>query len=117
MARAVARRGDRDGPPDHEVARATQLIAAAARAIQYNSETRLAFVDEIVFQDSHLELERTIIVLVVDKQHTDEFLADIDFRRVIFLRSRHDTNFRIAEQTLEIRIELPDFLNVHEHLQ
>ena len=77
----------------------------------------LAFVDEIVFQDGHLELERTIVVLVIDEQYTDEFFTDVDFRRVIFLRPRHDTNFLGAEQTLEISVELPDFLNVHEHLQ
>src|SRR5437879_13700490 len=71
----------------------------------------------ILFQDRHLELERAVLVLVIDEQHADEFLADIDLRGVVLFRPRHDTDFRIAEHALEIGVELSDFLNVHGSLQ
>ena len=73
--------------------------------------------DQILLEDRHLELERAIVVLVIDEQHADELLADIDLRRIVLLRPRHDADFRIAEQTLEIGVKLPDFLNVHGSLQ
>ncbi len=77
----------------------------------------LAFVDKIVFQDRHLKLEGPIVVFIVDKQDADKLLTDVDLSGIILLRTRHDTNFGIAEQTLEIRVEFPDFLNVHGCLQ
>src|SRR3954462_12189010 len=70
-------------------------------------------VDQIVLEDRHLELERAIIVLVVDEEHADEFLADIDFGGIILLRPRHDADLGIAEYALQIRVELPNFLHVH----
>jgi hypothetical protein len=72
-----------------------------------------ALLDQVVLEDRHLELERAIIVLIVDKQDADELLADIDLGGVILLRARHYANLGIAEHTLEIGVELPDFLNVH----
>ena len=80
-------------------------------------QSRRSVVGEIVFQDRHLELERTVVVLVVDEQDADEFLADVDLGGIILLRARHHANFRIAEQTLQICVEFPDFLNVHKRLQ
>jgi len=43
--------------------------------------------------------------------------ADIDLGRIVLLRPRHNANLGIAEQALEIGVELPDFLNVHGSLQ
>ena len=73
--------------------------------------------DQIVFEDRHLELERAIIVLVVDEQHADELLADIDLGGIVLLRPWHDADLGIAEYALEIGVELSDFLNVHGGLQ
>src|SRR5512144_2880320 len=70
-------------------------------------------VGQIFLEDRHLELERAIVVLVIDEQHADELLADIDFGGVVLFRPRHDTDLGIAEYALEIGVELPDFLNVH----
>src|SRR6185312_5174261 len=73
----------------------------------------LVLIDEIVLEDRHLELERAIVVLVVDEENADELLADIDLGRVILLRPRHDADLGIAEYALQIRIELSDFFDVH----
>src|SRR5882757_3069082 len=73
--------------------------------------------EQILFQDCHLELERAIVVLVIDEQHADEFLADIDFGGAILFRTRHDADFWIAEHALEVGVEFSDFLNVHGGLQ
>jgi hypothetical protein len=77
----------------------------------------LALVDQIVFQDRHLELERAIIVLVIDEQHPNEFLADVHFSGVILLGPRNHSDLGIGEYALEISVKLPDFLNVHGNLQ
>ena len=79
------------------------------------SETivELFLIDEVVLEDRHLELERAIIVLVVDEEHTDEFLADINLGGIILLRPRYDADLGIAEYALRIRVELPNFLDVH----
>jgi len=61
-------------------------------------------------------IERAIVVFIVDEQHADELLADIDLGRVVFLRPRHDADLGIAEHALQIRVKLPDFLNVHDLL-
>src|SRR6266403_3404041 len=74
-------------------------------------------VDQVLLQDRHLELERTVVVLVIDEQHADEFLADIDLRRIVLLRPRHYADLLVAEQALEVGVEFPDFLNVHGCLQ
>src|ERR1700757_3273144 len=76
-----------------------------------------ALLDQIVLEDRHLELERAIVVLVIDEQHADELLADIDLGRIVLLRARHDPDLGIAEHALEIGVEFPDFLNVHGSLQ
>src|SRR3954464_6490609 len=78
---------------------------------------RSADVGQIFLENRHLELERAIVVLVIDEQHADEFFADIDFGGVVFFRARHDADLGIAEYALEIGVELPDFLNVHGSLQ
>src|SRR3569833_1160629 len=77
----------------------------------------LAFVDKIVFEDRHLELIGPIVVLVIDEQHADEFLADINLRGIVLFRARHDADFLIAERALEISVELSDFGNVRGNLQ
>ena len=76
-----------------------------------------ALLDQIVLEDRHLELERAIVVLVVDKEHADELFADIDLGGIVLLRPRHDTDLGIAEHALEIGVEFSDFLNVHGGLQ
>jgi hypothetical protein len=75
-----------------------------------------ALLDQIVLQDRHLKLKRAIVVLVIDEQHADELLANIDFCRVVLFGPRHHTNLLIAEQALKIGVEFPDFLNVHGSL-
>jgi hypothetical protein len=45
----------------------------------------LALLDQIVLEDRHLELERAIVVFVIDEQHADEFLANIDLGRIVGL--------------------------------
>src|ERR1700730_14217972 len=76
-----------------------------------------ALLDQIVLEDRHLELKRAVVIFIVDKQDADEFLADIDLGRIVLLRPRHHANPGISEHTLEISVELPDFLNVHGGLQ
>ena len=76
-----------------------------------------ALLDQIVLEDRHLELERAVVVLVIDEQDADEFLADIDLGRIVLFRPRHHADLGISEHALEIGVELPDFLNVHGGLQ
>src|SRR5258708_38796039 len=76
-----------------------------------------ALLDQILLEDRHLELKRAVVVFIVDEQHADEFLTDIDLRRIVLLGSRYHPNPGIAEQALEISVEFPDFLNVHGSLQ
>jgi hypothetical protein len=64
-------------------------------------------------QDRHLEIVRPLVVFIVDEQHTDELIADIDFGGIVLLRPRHHADARIGEQLLEISVELFDFLHVH----
>lgn len=68
--------------------RGSRLCTATSRTLQWVRDTRasLFLIDEIVLEDRHLELERAIIVLVVDEEHADELLADIDLGAVILLR-------------------------------
>ncbi len=73
--------------------------------------------DQVVFEDRHLELKRAVVVFVVDEQHADEFLADIHLRRIILFRPRHHANPGVAEQAFKVGVEFPDFLNVHGGLQ
>jgi hypothetical protein len=70
-------------------------------------------VDQVFFQDRHLELERPIIILVVDEKHADELLTNIHFGRIVLFGTRYDAQFLIAKDLFEISVELPDFLNVH----
>ena len=53
-------------------------------------EPSSALIDQIVLEDSHLELERAIVVFIVDEQHADEFLTDIDLGGVVLLRPRRN---------------------------
>jgi hypothetical protein len=39
--------------------------------------------DAVFFQDRHLELERAVVVFVIDEQHADELLADIDLGGIV----------------------------------
>jgi hypothetical protein len=67
---------------------------------------------EIAAQDRHLEVIRPLVVFVVDEQHADEFVADIDLGGIVLLRPRHDADARVAEQLLEVGVEFLDFLYV-----
>src|SRR5262249_50878689 len=78
--------------------------------IDGQAEARLLEVDA---EDRHVEIIRALAVLVVDEQDADVFVADVDFGGIVLLRARHDANARVAEQALEIGVELADFLNVH----
>ena len=88
-----------------EVADATKLPQAGLGHFDF-------FLD-VGLEDRHLELVGPVIVLVIDEQHADEFLADINLGGIVLLRARHDADFWVAEQALEISVELPDFRNVH----
>ena len=55
----------------------------------------------------------SIVILVIDEQHADELLADIDLGGIVLLRPRHDADLGIAEYALQIRVELSHFLDVH----
>src|SRR6202040_731603 len=76
-----------------------------------------ALLDQIVLENRHLELKRAVVVFIIDEQHADEFLTDIDLGGIVLLRPRHHANLGIAEKAFEIGVELPDFLNVHGSLQ
>src|ERR1700760_4755700 len=82
-----------------------------------SSSAMSVLIDQIVFQNSHLELERAIVVLVIDEQHADEFLANIDLGGIVLLGTRNHADFGVAEYTLEVGVEFPDFLNVHGSLR
>ena len=70
-----------------------RLTPAVARAEVNNPLAGCsALIDQILLEDRHLELERAVVVFVVDEQHADEFLADIDLGRVVLLRPRHHAN-------------------------
>src|SRR5215470_3009765 len=68
---------------------------------------------QICPKDRHLEIIATFILLVVDEHHPDKLLADIDFSRIVFFRTRHDTQLGVAEQASHIIFQLADFLDVH----
>ena len=105
---------------DGQVAAAMAVVALPrhhASKLLGDDAAASALLDQIVLEDRHLELERAIVVLVIDEQHADEFLADIDLGRIVLFRPRHHANLGIAEQALEIGVEFPDFLNVHGSLQ
>src|SRR5882757_503392 len=104
LACAMARRGERDGAFDRADAQPEGVAALPLVSAE---------IDQVFLENRHLELERAIVVLVIDEQHPDELLADIDLGGVVLFRPWHDADLRIAEYTLEIGVELPDFLNVH----
>ena len=116
MADRLARRDRRDGAADAAIARAANSAAARGRADGLQRSRSVATQPRSarsLLEDRHLEIVRAVVVLVVDEQHADELLADIDLGRVVLLRPRHHANLGVAEHALEIGVELPDFLNVH----
>src|ERR671936_2367415 len=62
------------------IAPSPALLAMPARSDRASP----ALLDQIVFENRHLELERAIVVLIIDEQHADELLADIDLGRIVF---------------------------------
>ena len=73
----------RDGPKDQtrnlEIPRcAIAHLRSGANAPSRNDAELSALFDQIVLEDRHLELEGAVVVFVIDKEHADEFLADID---------------------------------------
>ena len=67
----------------------------------------------VAHRDLHFEIVGAIVivVIVVEPKLADVLLADEDIGRIRF--ARHDANARVAEQPLEVGVELPDFLHVH----
>src|SRR5262245_50788833 len=131
---------ERDGSPDSADARAEGLASVRQRRVcavpattVHNWEDELLGtlrfahatrdgapspdVGQILLENRHLKLERAIVILVIDEQHADELLADIDLSGVVLFRPRNNADLRFAEYALEIGVELPDFLNVHGGLQ
>jgi multidrug efflux pump subunit AcrB len=68
---------------------------------------------QICPKDRHLEIVAAFIFLIVDEHHADKLLVDIDFGRIVFFRTRHDTQLGVAEQASHIIFQLADFLDVH----
>jgi hypothetical protein len=59
--------------------RKCRWIASSLRLLAMTMQAEpSALFDQIVLEDRHLELEGAVVVFVVDKEHADEFLADID---------------------------------------
>src|SRR6266699_557775 len=71
---------------------------------------------QIGAEDRHLKIVRALLVLVVHEQNADELLADVDLGGILLLRPRHHPDAGVAEQALEVRFDLTDFLNVHRCL-
>src|SRR5262249_48589182 len=67
----------------------------------------------IAERDLHLEIVGTLVVILilVEREPADTFLADEHVGALVLLR--HDADARVAEQALEISVELPDFLHIH----
>src|SRR5207344_3143741 len=51
---------------------------------------------EIGAENSHLEIVRAFVVLIVDEQHANELVTHIDLGRIFFLRPRNHANTGIA---------------------
>src|SRR6266481_5982475 len=60
---------------------------------------------EIHRQDRQLEEGRARVALV-EEQHTDIFVAHVDFRGIVLARPRHHADALVVELALEIGIEL-----------
>src|SRR5579871_2249041 len=69
---------------------------------------------QISREDRHLEIVAALVIFIVDEQHTDKLLADIDFGGIILFWTRHDTQFGVAEQASHITFQLTDLLDVHD---
>src|SRR5438093_3374870 len=50
---------------------------------------------EIEIENGHVEIIGQLAILIVAEDHPDEFVANIDLRRVVFLRT--PANFDISE--------------------
>src|SRR5580700_9423433 len=74
---------------------------------------RRHFLFKIGRKNGHLKIVTALVVLIIDEQHANEFLADIDLGGIVLLGARHDTQLGVAEQALHVSFELADFLDVH----
>src|SRR6266566_8166372 len=101
-----------DGPAGAAVTREVTAVAFSREvdtgSREENASNKKVLFDQIVFEDRHLELERAVVVFIVDEQNANEFLADIDLGRVVLFRARYHADLGIAEQALEIGVEFPD---------
>src|SRR5204862_62848 len=79
-----------DGQADGADVRPQGIAIAVRVRASLGPDDGEGLVHQVLFQDRHLELERAIVILVIDEQHADEFLADIDLGRVVLFRPRHD---------------------------
>src|SRR5262249_48309088 len=63
--------------------------------------------------DLHLEIVGALVILLVfvEIERADKLLADEDVGGIAFLR--HHADAGVAEQTLEVSVELAHFENVH----
>src|SRR5262249_46578561 len=64
-----------------------------------------ASVHQIDVEDRQFENVRPAAFFDFQKQHGDEFFADINFERVCFLRTRDDANFLVVEFISQVSIE------------
>ena len=54
----------------------------------------------------HLEIVGALVVLVVNEQNADEFVAHVNLGGIRLLRPRYDAKARIAEQMAHIRCDI-----------
>src|SRR5215470_9322709 len=62
-------------------------------------------VHQIDVEDRQLKYIRPAVFLDLEKQDRDEFLADINFKRVRLFRARHDTDIVVGEFVAQVGIE------------
>src|SRR5262245_7181718 len=68
---------------------------------------------EVEVEDGHLKLITQFAVLIIDRQRTNEVLADVDLRRVLDLRARPDGQGLGAEHLAHIILYPHHFLRIH----
>src|SRR5918994_2917031 len=76
-----------------------------------NGSSRL-FV-EISVEDRHGEVEGAVAILVVDEEHTDKLLTDIDLRRIVLLGTTYDPNRVVRECLAEVALDFRHLGFVH----
>jgi hypothetical protein len=89
------------------------IFSAALRPIFLNTRVRRPFFgSKIDVQNCHREIVGQFAILVIAVKNTQEFIAEIDFRGIVFAGPRLDHEFLI-EITLEVSFQLANFFGFH----